>query len=46
MEFFDELTDVYCQADDSIEKSSVFKSFISKMMSLMSDRAANMKSFN
>ena len=46
LDIFDELSDVYCQAEKGSDKSEIFQCILSKLMSLMSDRAANMRLFN
>ncbi|GFS06377.1 hypothetical protein ElyMa_002964100 [Elysia marginata] len=46
LDIFEELTDVYCQADKTVERKTVFTEVLTKLKALMSDRAANMKLFN
>ena len=46
LDIFDELSDVYCQTEKGSDKNEIFQCILSKLMSLMSDRAANMKLFN
>ena len=45
LELFDELSDVYCQTEEA-DPDETLKMILSKLKSLMSDRAANMKLFN
>ena len=46
LDLIDELCEIYCEAQEKSQKDEVFKEILSKMMCLMSDRAANMKLYN
>ena len=46
LDIFDELSDVYYQAEKSSNKSEIFQCILSEIMSLMSDRAAHMRLLN
>ena len=46
LEMLNELSEIYCNGDDSKDREEVFQELISKMRYLMSDRAAVNKLFN
>ena len=46
LDLFEEIADVYCQAEEETERNKTYTEILLKMKALMSDRAANMKLFN
>ena len=46
LDLIDELCEIYREAQEKAQKDEVFKEILSKMMCLMSDRAANIKLYN